>query len=180
VYLGGPGYGKTWLAKAELLELRAQRPCGAVVIDSAGVALLEDIPEALTLRETLEAAFGRGELVRWTPRSVDEFDRFLLAARKPGGILILVDELSFWRWSKQLDPLCRTWRHARTSLFLTCQHVGADLAQGMLACNPKIRIFNVSAPRSLEWLERWHQLDTGAIRAQGVGEYILKDFSRGA
>ena len=175
-YVGAPGVGKTFRALLDLRAYTRAARVGAIVVDSASVAGLRDIAEAASVRDAIERAFGRGELVRIVPKDVDDFDAIMRAARSPGGIALFVDELSFWSRSRELERLCRTWRHARCSIYVTLQHIGADLAQTLLSCNPRMRVFRVSAPRSIEFLMRWHGMDPAMIREFGVGVFDERQF----
>ena len=175
-YVGAPGYGKTFRALLDFRAYVAASRVGGIVVDSASVEGLRSIPQAVDLRDAIERVFARGEVIRVVPRDVDEFDSLMRVARNPGGIALFVDELSFWSRSKELERLCRTWRHARCSIYVTLQHIGADLAQTLLSCNPRMRVFRVSAPRSIEFLMRWHGMSPDEIRDFGVGFFDERQF----
>lgn len=179
-YVGTTGVGKTYLAKEHLLKLhKSGVPC--VVIDGATVANFDDIPHVQDAREVAEALWGSREakLIAWTPKTVDEFDslmRAIQAARGERGIAILIDEITFWKKSAELPFLFRTWRHSKTTILVTSQHVSADLGQVLFGCNPRIFIFRTTAPRSLEWFLRWHGLDPDKIRALPDRTYLVHRF----
>lgn len=185
VYIGTTGAGKTYRALADLRELHAKGDRGAIVVDSAGTKTLRELPQALTLEDAIRRAWGPSkELVRWTPlddptRKIDserDFERLMNAARHGGNVRILVDELSFWARCPSMLRLGRIWRASNVTLLFTAQHVGADVGQSLLACNPRLYIFRVTAPRSLEFAEKYLGLDPNTVRAQGLGENIEVSF----
>jgi hypothetical protein len=174
-YIGAPGTGKTTLARAEWEAVaRAQRWPG-IAIDSAATRVLSSLPAAASVNAALEAAYARGSLVRWTPATAEEVETLARAVRTVGRCALLVDEIAFWGWKGELMRLARTWRHAPTSLHVTGHHVGKDLAQSFLACGPSVRVFRLSAPRSVEFFMRWKGLDPEKVRALPVGKYVVAD-----
>ncbi len=183
-YVGTTGVGKTYLARQHLDELHKMGiPC--LVIDSATVQNFADLPHVKNAREVVTKLYSEYDegspapMIAWTPRTIEEFDALLNAimeAKADGGVAILIDEITFWKKSLNLPFLCRTWRHSRTTILVTSQHVSADLGQVLFGCNPRIFIFRTTAPRSLEWLFKWHGLDVDAIREMPDREYIEKLF----
>jgi hypothetical protein len=179
-YVGTTGVGKTYLARQHLEQLRNKGVPG-VVIDAATVENFEDLPHAKDAREVLQSLFGSKDatIIAWTPRTVEEFDAFLNAvmeAKSERGVAMLIDEITFWKKSKNLPFYFRTWRHSRSTILVTSQHVSADLGQVLFGCNPHIYIFRTTAPRSLEWYFKWHGLDTDKIREMPDRQYLEKDF----
>jgi len=178
VYLGTTGIGKTYKALEDLRGLH-RKGWRCVVIDSARVENFSKLERCETLEAVVRRTWGGGKpcFVAWTPEDTDEFDAFMQAALETGDVAILVDEVSFWsgkNGTRILPKLCRVWRHSRVRLLITCQHVGSDLTQTLLACNPRIFIFRCTAPRSLEWVEKWHGIPLAEARAIPDRTYLEK------
>jgi len=176
IYLGTTGAGKTHKAFEDLKDYHARTKLGCVVIDSGRAKNFRAFPHEPTLQAVVQAVWAEKKLAYWTPRDLDELERFLSASEKAGGIAFLIDEIGFWPGTRELPRVCRVWRHAEVTILVTAQHVGKDLGQVLLGCNPTIYVFRTTAPRSLEWLEDWHELDQQAVRAQSTGVYIEKRF----
>lgn len=179
VYLGTTGVGKTFKALAEALETSRVTGLSLIVVDSGGAMNFEQLPHSKSLVDVVRSAWGTpGSLTVWTPPD-DEgkaFDGLMKACQDAGHVILLVDEISFWAHSTRFRTLCRVWRHSHVTLLVTCQNVGTDLAQGLLACNPTLYLFRTTAPRSLEWVLRWHGIDPDEVRALPDREYIVKTF----
>lgn len=176
VHLGTTDTGKTYAAIARLEQKHRESGRGALVIDSTGSKTLAHIHPCATMLEAVDAVWREKRIVRWCPPDEAQFERVIAACQNPGGVDVLVDELSFWARSTALLKLCRTWRHANVTLIFTCQHVGADLAQALLGCNPVLYLYRITAPRSLEFAEKWLGVPRATILAQGRGESIEKRF----
>ena len=133
---------------------------------------------------------GKETLIAWTPQDIykkgeDEpetaeaqFNQAMRVIREVKGppIAILVDEVSFWKDSSEFKTLCRTWRHAHATVLVTSQHVSADIGQVLFGCNPTLFLFRTTAPRSLEFIMRWHGLDPAEIRELPDRKFIVKKF----
>jgi hypothetical protein len=189
-YGGTTKMGKTYLAKSHFMEL-VEDGYNGLVIDSQGVENFDEI-EHVSAREIFPKLWAKrepdtvGNVVAWTPtgdkdREDSEYVNLALGViresnRKVGPLVVLVDECSFWKNCAEFKMLCRTWRHAKVTLLLTSQHLSADMGQVVFGCNPQLVIFRSTAPRSLEFLAKWHDLDPAEIRALPEREYILRRF----
>lgn len=182
IHVGTTGTGKTWLANEEIRATCAASGKNALIIDSTCASNFEDVPHAENLRDAILQTWGpraEGEAPRvvvYTPENDVEFDALMKACREVGNVVLLVDELSFWTGSSEFKKLCRVWRHSRLHIYVTCQIVAQDLGQYILGCNPTLRIFRLSAPRSIEFMMRWHGLEPDAIRAHPDLHYFEKKF----
>lgn len=179
-YVGTTGSGKTHLAFLHLQRLH-KSGVHCVVIEGVMVDNFEHLPMLKNAREVLISLYSKEqkEIPAWVPRDEMELDAFLNAvmeAKPEQGIAILIDEVSFWKKSKNLPFLFRTWRHSKSTILVTSQHVSADLGQVLFGCNPKLYIFRTTAPRSLKWLEDWHGLEPNQIREMQDWHYLEKRF----
>lgn len=190
VYVGTTGAGKTYLAFEHLKEL-ARKGVNCVIIDSASVDNFREVDHVESLSAVGEALWGkkRGVMVAWTPRDIrlkggevmeaeEQFERLCKAVQEAKGepVALLVDEVSFWKDSRELKTLCRTWRHSNATVLVTSQHVSADIGQVLFGCSPTLFLFRTTAPRSLEFIMRWHGLDPDQIRGMPDRKYVVKKF----
>lgn len=190
-YAGTTGAGKTYLARKHFDELVSEG-CNGLVVDSQGVENFDDIPHVLKVAEIFPALWkprkesDPGNVVAWTPSAegrledtelVDSVAQVIRQVKgKAGPLVVLVDEFSFWKSCKEVKMLCRCWRHADATLLLTTQHLSADLGQVVFGCNPQLVIFKSTAPRTLDFLEKWHGLDNLTVKEIPEHEYILRRF----
>lgn len=179
IYLGTTGTGKTFKALADLKALHASTgDRGALIVDSAATPTVREVRPVATLEEAIQAVWGRGEFVRWIPSdengqdSVEDFTRLMRAIRSGGNVRVLIDEISFWVRNPEMLKLCRVWRASNATLLFTGQTVGQDFGQGVLGCNPTFHVYKLTAPRSIEFVEKWLQVDPAEIRALELGEHI--------
>lgn len=185
IYLGTTGTGKTYKAVRDLEALHQANGHGALVIDSAASPTVAHVPRVADLREAILAVWGERKLVRWIPSDEDkkdsqaDFTRLMLAARAGGNVSILVDEISFWAKNPEMLKLCRVWRASNVDLLLTGQHVGMDFGQSVLACNPTLYLYRLTAPRSIEFATRWltdpetgEPIEESRVRNLGLGEFL--------
>lgn len=179
-YVGCPGAGKTTLAREHLAELVAANGWPAFVVDSQGVAQLDDVPHAATLDEALRVAFGAGEHVAYIPRGPLDFECIVRAALSAGRVNLLVDEAAFWITShagrtSPLMRLMRAHRHAPACLLLTTQHFSGDVSQQALSCAPRLYVFRCTSRAVLERLESDYGLDPAEVRALPRGKFFTLD-----
>jgi RecA/RadA recombinase len=176
VYVGSPGSGKTTLAEQHARQLAAARGVGAFCIDSTGSAGLERWEEFEDLGGALKAVWKENRLARYSPRDEDELRGILRAARDPGRLVVLLDELALWPpRMRELDALCRVWRHVDTDVLLTAQHLSGDIAQGLRACSPRVFAFHTAPSTTLDVLEKGFRLPGQQLQTLGRGEYLLHD-----
>lgn len=177
VALGTTGVGKTYLAKSILDGIYARNSerdetrRGAIVLDSLFADNFIGIDRVDSLPELAKAAWTEKRYVKWTPKDKLEFRSFSKALFEVGNVDVLVDEIGIWPTDPEFENACRAWRHRKLTLILTGQHVGSDLGQVLLACNPSIHLFKITAPRSIDFMIKYLGQDPEVIRAQGVGEY---------
>ena len=118
----------------------------------------------------------QGEVARIIPEDQLEFDSLIRAVDRRGNVVLFIDEVSSWATNREMQRLIRVWRHRKVSILLTTQLVGRDLEQAVQACNPVIYAFRTTAPRTLEWFEKWHRIPHETLRGLNVGEYIRVQF----
>lgn len=181
VYIGTTGSGKTYKAIRDAIAHAGETARGVLVIDSRGEGnadggCLKPIPEMRPTGDLWQAVYAYGQVARVVPRDEAEFDNIIQVVDRTGQLVVLIDEVSPWATNKTLQALCRVWRHRKVSLFITTQKIGRDLEQSILACDPKLYLFRLTAPRSLEWVERWHRIPPEAVKALPVGSYYLRTF----
>lgn len=176
VYIGTTGTGKTHKAIRDAIELAGVKRQGVLVIDSRGADNLTEIKEYRYGRELLEDCWNYGKICRVVPRNDEDFEQIISQVDKTGNIIILIDECAPWASNRTFQNLCRVWRHRKISMFLTTQKVGRDIEQTVLACDPRLYIFRLTNPRSIEWVERWHRLTEQQVRALKVGEHFEVGF----
>ena len=190
VYLGAPGAGKTTRMLADVIELHERTRSGGIVVycgedprehatSAVSRSLLQLVPRP-TLRAALFSAYSASELVLYRPVDARCVLALIAAARRPGRTLLAVDDVGVWTHSakvrQELGDLAATWRHARTSLFLSLQHVGTDLSQRIRSCAPLVRIFRVPPSTTREWASEEHGLDPAALGRLPVGECVLRQY----
>jgi hypothetical protein len=179
VYLGTTQMGKTHKAVNDALATQRVTLQPLLIVDSQGAKNFRDIPHEQTLDRVIERTWGDEEeapLVVWTPTDEDrdegDFEKLMGAVREAGHCILLIDEVSFWASSPRLRTLFRVWAHAEVTLLVTAQNVGMDLSQSLLACNPRLFLFRITGPRSLEWGLKWLGLDPVEVRAFPPYHYI--------
>jgi len=187
VYVGAPGTGKTTAMLQDVVTLHQRTGKAGLVVYSgedprehpeASVSrLLRVLDERATLEGALFSAFAARSLVLYRPRTADDVLGVIRTARSPGRILLGIDDVGVWTHSaklrQELGDLAATWRHARTSVFLTLQHVGSDLSQRIRSCAPVVRVFRVPASTTLEWAVDAHGLDPERLAALPRGAFEL-------
>lgn len=162
-YIGVPGAGKTWLARAHSIEHidRTGWPC--IVVDPIGESDVDvggwesqGFVRVESARDVLRA-YVAGCCVVWTPAEMREADAVFAAIGKRGRCVLVVDEA--WRFlgssstrESPLLALMRTHRHRSVRVLLTAQHVGADVPQAALACAPEFFVFRTTSTTSLKRL----------------------------
>lgn len=179
IYLGTTGTGKTYKALADITALHNKtHDRGCIIVDSAASPTLKAVPKVATLEEALKAAWGRKAMVRWHPSDENgadgdaDFTRLMKAARSGGNVRILVDEASFWYRDPQLLKVVRVWRASNATFYFTGQTIGQDFGQGVLGCNPTFYVGKLTAPRAIEFCERWLRIGQDETDSLGLGEFI--------
>ena len=174
VYVGAPGSGKTFLADIHGRTLAGARGVGGLCIDSTGSSGLEHWKRAESVSDAVDAVWDRNELVRYTPGDVDELQQLLGAARNPGRCVFLLDEVALWPARlKELDHLCRTWRHTDTDVLVTAQHLSGDIAQGLRACSPRLYAFRQAPSTTLDLLSKEWKLPEDQLQTLGQGDFLM-------
>lgn len=174
IYIGTTGTGKTHKAIRDCLKTAVQNNQGLLVIDTGGANNLASIPE-YTAEQAIDLV-SRGRIARVVPRDDIVFDTLIQAVDTTGNLVLFIDEVSSWASNRNLQRIIRVWRHRCLSVYLTSQMVGRDLEQAVQACNPHFYVFRTTAPRTLEFWQKWLNIPIDKIRALGVGEYIEATF----
>lgn len=164
-YIGAPNTGKTYRAFEDAKELAAHYRCGLIVVDSARTDTLAGVEHVDTVRQLLPV-WRKAAALAITPRTVDDFDRImdLCAEKTLGNCVVLVDEIYTWRRSKNFVWLCRTWRASKCTVLFTTQHASGDVAQDIQAAEPNLYIFRTTSSASLEWLQKWKEVEPEEVR----------------
>lgn len=168
-YVGIPESGKSHQALADLIATSRAKRLPAVVIDEARASNFERWPHAESLDELLEAVWGYGLRVAYTPRDPSEVEQIAAAALECGRVCILIDEAATFLTSNvgrggNLSRLMRRHRHADAHLFLTTQHFSGDVSQEALSCAPRVCIFRNESEAVLDALKRRYGLDWETVR----------------
>lgn len=176
-YVGIPGAGKTTLAVSHLARDAAANRWPAVVLDSSDVAQLAHVPHVANVDELAAAVWERGEHVALVPRDGAEVERVCDLVLRLRRVNLLVDEAAFWISSNKgrdssLLRLMRAHRHAQARLYLTTQHLSADVPQAALSCAPELFVFRCTSPVVLERLEREFAIDPELVRELPRGSFI--------
>lgn len=174
-YVGAPQHGKTTLAIREMRELARDHGLVPLIVDSRGAANFASTPHASSVRAVCELVWGQARETVYTPRDQKDLDALLRAVRGAKRCALLIDEISAWKFSGELEALLRTWSHAKTAVLVTSQHVTGDLGQKFLACAPHCRVFRSTAPASIEFWMRWKGIDPDRVRTLKVGEFVEID-----
>lgn len=160
LYIGTTGTGKT---HAALEDIRAFSPHKMVtILDLGGSPLVRDLASIPIAR-------------KFTPETASEYDRILERVYQEGNQTVLIDDAAALP-SKVLPKLCRLWRARNLRILLTTQHVSGDIDQAVMACDPLIFAFRTTSPRSLEWLQRWHNVYPDEIGELELGDAIELSF----
>jgi len=181
VYLGTTQMGKTYKALADAWATQAATRQPILIIDSQGARNFKEFPHTKTVEEVVEKVWAENPsdppVVVWTPGDDEEgFDSLMDAAREAGHLLLLVDEVSFWASNPKLRTLFRVWAHAEVTLLVTAQNVGTDLAQPLLACNPRLFLFRVTGPRTVDWALRYLDIPPTLARGLPPRHYLDRRF----
>lgn len=176
-YIGIPGAGKTTLAAHHLAQLTRTTRRPAIVIDSGGVAQLAHVPRAASVREVVSSAWRDREHCAFTPKTAEEVDAIARAVMAGKDVNLLVDEAGFWIGANKgrdsaLVRLLRAWRHARSSVLLTTQHLTGDVSQAALSCAPVLFVFRCTSPTVLDRLEREYALSRQRVASLDRGKYL--------
>jgi len=165
--LGCPGSGKTTLAY-QLLKARASDGRPALVIDPQRVAQFVSVPHAETVRAAVEAVWGRGEHVAYTPVDVEDFDKLMSACRAGKNVHVLIDEARFFMSGRTVPPgfslLSRVYRHAFSDVIATSQSY-QDAGRPVKAVVGEWRVGRMTAPGDLDALRADLALDPAEIAA---------------
>lgn len=176
-YVGVPGAGKTTLALAHLARDAAANGWPCLVLDSSDVAQLAHVPHVASLAQLEAAVWKRGEHAAYVPRDAGEVEHVAARALELRQVNLLVDEAAFWISSSKgrdgnLLRLMRAHRHAQVRLYLTTQHLSADVPQAALSCAPELFVFRCSSNVVLDRLEREYGMDRATVAALPRGRYL--------
>lgn len=176
-YVGIPGAGKTTLAVTHLAQDASANRWPCIVVDSSDVAQLAHVPHVRGLAELEHAVWARGEHAAIIPRDAAEVEEIAARVLELGRVNLLIDEAAFWISSRKgtdgaLLRLMRAHRHAQARLYLTTQHLSADVPQAALSCAPVLYVFRCTSPVVLERLEREFGLDPSQVSTLPRGTFI--------
>lgn len=167
--VGCPQSGKTSLAKHSARVAHLNRGWPVLIVDSAEVHNLADVPLHST-EDAIEALWRepRGH-ARVVPRDIEEMDRLMRAVRAGKRVVVVVDEAHFWLSAQsgvsgELVKLMRATQHAQVDLILTTQHLTGDVPQSALSCTTDLYVFRCTAPRVLQTLDREYGLEREQVR----------------
>lgn len=176
-YVGIPEAGKTTLAVHDACSAAATNGWPLVVLDTAGVDQLAHVPAARSVAELERQVWTEGVHARFVPDDQEDVDLvcdLVLARRR---VNLLVDEAADWLDAHRgkhspLMRLLRRHRHARARVFLTTQHLSADVPQTALSCAPQLYVFRCVAPAVLDRLQRDYNLDPAIVANLPQGSYL--------
>jgi hypothetical protein len=158
-YLGIPLSGKTHAALERAAQLVSESGNPLLVIDPEGASNFDHLPRRASVREVIEAVWGRREHAVYTPPILDgpEVDQLASAVRAGRDVVLLVDEVAAFlsaykgRGESPLLRLFRGRRHARAHILCTTQHPG-DLPEVVLGTAPELIVFRCDGERALKRL----------------------------
>lgn len=168
LYVGVPGSGKTTRALKEAGEFSRALGWPILCVDSQGT--ISALPLAASVRDALEACYGRGEHVRIVPgkEGHGEVEKIAAAARACGRVVLLVDEVAYWASSRgtppELETLLRAWRHASVVILMTTQYPG-DVSPVVCTCAGRVVAFRCDALAALARLRDQWAMEPEKIRA---------------
>lgn len=176
-YVGVPGAGKTTLACSHLARDSRANGWPCLVLDSSDVAQLAHVPHVRSVAELERAVWQLGEHAAYIPQNGDDVERVAARALELRQVNLLVDEAAFWLSSHKgrdgsLLRLMRAHRHAQVRLYLTTQHLSADVPQAALSCAPELYVFRCTANVVLDRLEREYGMDRSLIANLPRGQYV--------
>lgn len=178
VYIGTTGTGKTHLAASHAIALAKAEKKPLVIVDSRGAENLAQIQPVVTVQE-LRSRLTHSQVSRFLPsgnHAEEEFQEVIELIDSCGNCIVLIDEVAQWGYNRSLISLCRVWRHKKVSLFMTTQKIGRDLEQGVLACDPVFYLFRITAPATMEWVEKHHRITPDKLKALQVGQHYVVTF----
>jgi hypothetical protein len=171
-FIGATQTGKTTeaVAVAQLIARARRRPL--LAIDPAHTRALAHLTPVENYEQAVHRLYSAGLCCRWSPdRDVEEAEPFFRFARRPGGLVVLVDECSWFAQSRPLLQLCRTWAHSGTTVVLTGQDLMNDLGSKLRSCGILLRVFRMPYGPGLAWLARYYRVNAESIHTQPVGAY---------
>jgi len=176
-YVGVTGSGKTTLALQHAGEASRENGWPVLAIDTGGVDQLAHVPAARSVSELVRQVWSEGVHARIVPNDQNDVDDVVNACLHFRHVNLIVDEAADWIDSARgarspLMKLLRRHRHARARIFLTTQHLSADVPQRALSCGPALYVFHCDSGAVLDRLERDYGLDRGTVRNLPRGKYL--------
>lgn len=187
--IGCPASGKTTLARAHAIEAHRSTGWPVLVVDTEGAAQLRGFHRSRSLAEAIRVVWRERASTSFAPNDADEVLALMRAARRPGRVVVLVDEAHVWfdasaggEVRKAILRLMRSHRHAGVRLILTTQHLTGDIPQAALACSPVLHVFRCTSPATLERLRAQYGLAPQRVRALRQYAYlrIFEGFEKSA
>jgi len=181
-YVGAPQQGKTTLALRHVRELveRTGKPC--ITLDLGSVTQFKDIYHEANVHDLIDAVWGGGDHVVYSPASIPEIDRLAKAISRAGECIVLIDEAIYalngkGACSQGLLAVMRAHAHCNVHFLLTTQHFSGDLPAAARSMSPWIYLFRVSksAIPTLDYLETYHGIERERVTSLKVGEFIELD-----
>jgi len=170
-YLGCPASGKTTLARAHAVDAHRATGWPILVVNTEGAAQLDGFHRSRSLAEALRVVWRDRASTSYAPRDADEVLALMRAARRPGRVVVLIDEAHVWfdataggEVRRAILRLMRSHRHAGVRLLLTTQHLSGDIPQAALACSPILHVFRCTSPATLARLESQYGLEPARVR----------------
>ena len=156
-YVGGTGTGKTTLMLQHAVAKADERAVPIILIDSEGVIGVDKFngETALVVDALIDAVWGRGLHARFTPSTQDQVEAVARAAKAAGGIVLAIDEISYWasgaQLGKDLARLYRVHRHSEVDIYATSQYP-ADISPLVWNVKSEVYIFRNESARAVERL----------------------------
>lgn len=169
LYLGVPGSGKTWKAWEDACAISAATgwPIGFLDFPGAGKKFITDA--AATVKDFLTLLYGdtptHARFIPGTDKD-GETEKISAAIRACGGVVFLVDEISYVASSRSTPPnlesLLRCWRHAAVPILMTTQYPG-DVSPVVRTCAGRVLLFRLDTSRALVVCSQEWPVDTEKV-----------------
>ena len=172
-YVGAPRYGKTTLGVSHLWDSVERNGNPAVIIDSVRDQIFRDVPHVETMPEVFRYLYEKRTHVAIQPSNQSTVEQICRGVLAVGHANVFIDESPFWLNNlRMMRSLAERDNRGPIEMFLTAQSFSSDIPSAARDCNPLIHVFRVTAPNSLDYLERRYKMNREEVENLPVGKYL--------